>query len=357
MKLVVFAGGTGKRFWPVSRAASPKQFLPIGGEQPLLKQRVQILLSGFAAEDIYISSGKRYEAELRQMLPEIPAENFILEPEMRDTGPAVTLAVAHLHHLFPGEAVSIQWSDHLIKQPEKFIAALQESEAVLSRGAVKTVFITVPARFPSPHRGYINFSPPSQSPNDVGLREFVKFVEKPDVQTAEQYISTRSYGWNPGYWTLQPEFYLEIMQKYHPQIAEVCTQIASSNWDAAVVAKFSDLDRNSADYLFAENVQASDAKVLLIDFGWSDVGEWIALKEALQESDEANVAHGLTHDVGSKDTIIYNTEEGKLVATLGLDGFVVVNTPEIVAVFPKGENAKLKQLLKELEEQKMEKFL
>lgn len=352
MKIILFAGGTGKRFWPASRRKSPKQFLPIAGDKPLLRQRVDLLLEGFETEDIFISTGERYEAEVKQMLPDIPEENLILEPEMRDTGPAVALAMAHVNHKFPNEIVSIQWSDHLIKKPQEFIDALKLG-ADRASDTGKAIFITVPARFPSPHRGYIKFGADLGN----GLREFVQFVEKPDVATAEGYIASRQYGWNPGYWMLPPKMFFAKMQQHQPHITQVTKEIVESDFAPESLAKFAGLEKRSADYLFAEKVESSEAEVLLVDIGWSDVGEWIALKEALVAEELDNLLEGNVFDLESKDTLVYNYQEGKLVATLGLEGVVVVNTSDVVMVFRKEDNAKLKQFLTELEAQTGDKYL
>lgn len=354
MKIIIFAGGTGKRFWPASRKNSPKQFLPVVGDTPLLKLRYDLMLKGFRAEDIYISSGQRYEQEIKTMLPQIPAQNLILEPEMRDTGPAVALAVSYINHKFPGEVVSIQWSDHIIKDSDKFIQTLKDAEGVAARQG-QAVFITVPARFASPHRGYIKFGKELDAKS--GLREFVQFVEKPDEQTAQGYIDSGEYGWNPGYWVAPAEFILSKMASQNPGLVQVVTDIAESDFSQSELAKFSSLEKISADYIFAELVQPSEAKVLLIDMGWSDVGEWIGLHEALADSSTDNISKGSQVDIGSEGSVLYNYESGKLLATVGLKDMVVVNTKDAILVVPKSDNARLKQLLDKLEKEGHSQFL
>lgn len=357
MKIIIFAGGTGKRFWPVSRKNSPKQFLPIVGNKALVRLRYDILLKGFDPKDIYLSTGKIYENEIKEIIPELPAENLILESEMRDTGPAVTLAVTYVQSKFPDEVISIQWSDHLIKDEETFITALNESEQVVKEQD-KIVFITVPARFPSPHRGYINFDEKIKKINDkIIFKKFIKFVEKPTKEVAVDYIKSGKYGWNPGYWTLKGSTYLEITSRKHSQYVDICKEIVDSGMDSEVMKKFVTLEKISADYAFAEFVESDEAVALLTDVGWSDVGEWIAFKEALEESSEANVEKGNVYNFGSKDTLVYNTEEGKIITTIGLDGMIVVNTPDVIAVFHKDDNTKIKEFLKKFEEDGFGRYL
>lgn len=357
MKIIIFAGGTGKRFWPVSRKSSPKQFSPLISGKPLLSLRIDTLLKSFNAEDIFISTGRHYSEEVKSIAPELPEENLIFEPEMRDTGPAVTLAVAYVHKLYPEELVSIQWSDHLIKDEATFLTALKEAEQQ-TVGESKVTFVCVPARFPSPHRGYIQFGGDVKKVSkNIVFKKFVGFKEKPDVDTAKSYLKSGEYGWNPGYWIVQPEFFLEKVKSVSPNTYQVCQDIVESSFATQTLKKFTQLEKIAADYIFAENVKASEALVLQSDFGWSDVGEWIALKEALQESDDANVTKGKVKDLDSKDTLVYNLDDSKLVATIGLDSMVVVNTKDVIAVFHKEDNTRLKQFLSNLESEGLEDYL
>lgn len=356
MKIIIFAGGTGKRFWPVSRINSPKQFLPVVEDKPLVRLSFERLTKKFAPQDIFISTGKRFENEVKQILPELPEENFIFEPEMRDTGPAVTFAVTYVHHKHPEEVVAVLWSDHLVKDPDTFVECLLKSEENV-KAENKIVFITVPARFPSPHRGYINFNEDIKKYSDkIILKKFNKFVEKPTVEVAEQYLATGKYGWNPGYWVGFAKAFLDVTARKRPEYIKITKEIIESNFKSGL-EKFSTLEKISADYTFAELVQSDEALCMFSDFGWSDVGEWIALKEAVQESDDANVIKGNVQDMGSRDSIIHNYEEGKLVSTINLDGFVVVNTKDVVAIFKKTDNTKLKEYLKRLEEQGLTSYL
>ncbi len=359
MKIIIFAGGTGKRFWPVSRKSSPKQFQPIVGNEPLIKLKYNYLRQGFAPEDIFLSTGAQYEREVREILPELPADNFIFEPAMRDTGPAVAYAVAYVSQKHPDEIISTQWSDHYIRQPDTFVKALQEAETIALKEG-KAVVVGTPARFASPHRGYIKFGRKIRSLDHgehLVLCEFVRFVEKPTVEVAREYLRSGDYAWNLGYFVDHPQRIMEKYARFAPTIYKTIRSLADSKFQPEKVAAFSNLDKISFDYVYAENLAGSEALVINAEMGWSDVGEWIALKEALEESPEDNVTQGNHFDFGSKDTLIYNLEEKKLVATINLNGMVVVNTPDVVAIFHKDDNGELKRVLKLLEEKGFTKYL
>jgi mannose-1-phosphate guanylyltransferase len=359
MKIVVFAGGTGKRFWPVSRKNSPKQFSPLITGKPLLRLRIELLLKGYKPEDIFISTGKKYEKEVKAIAPELPERNFILEPEMRDTGPAVTLAVAYINKLYPEELISIQWSDHLIKEADVFLESLNRSEIVLrDDSSIGAVLVAVPARFPSPHRGYIHFGNEIEKVSDkITLYDFVEFKEKPTKEVAIEFIKDGKYGWNPGYWCLRAEYYLKKNKEHKPEMFETITKIVANDMKEPTLSEFNNVEKISADYAFAEYIKSNEAKVILTDMGWSDIGEWIALKEALEDSEESNVTKGNVIDLGSRDSIIYNLEDSKTISTIGLDGMVVVNTKDVIAIFHKEDNKRLKEFLDKLEKDGKEYYL
>jgi mannose-1-phosphate guanylyltransferase len=358
MKIVIFAGGTGKRFWPVSRVNSPKQFLAVTGDEPLLRKAVNRAKRAVPVTDIFISTGKKYGAEVQALLPEIPAQNFLLEPVMRDSGPAVTLAAAYINKHFPGEAMAALWSDHLVKDEDLFGYALLQAE-VKVKSENKVVFISTAPRFPSPHRGYIQFQGDPMPTERTGATfyAFDRFVEKPSVEVAMDYMESGVYGWNLGYWVMQPSKYLEVTGRERPQYVDVCTQMVEAGLDIDQTEAFSQLEKISADYAFAEHVKSPEGLVLMADIGWSDVGEWIAMKEALETAKHENVILGNVADLDCTDSLIYNYEDGKLVAAIGLNGMVVVNTKDVVAVFPQSDNVKLKTLISLLEEKGLTQYL
>ncbi len=355
----MFAGGTGKRFWPASRKANPKQFQPVIHDSPLIKVKYDYLRLGYSPEDIFISTGQQYKEEVLNILPEVPSENFIFEPEMRDTGPAVAFAVSYVHRKFPNEIISTQWSDHHIKHPNIFIEALKHAEKLV-KDVEKTVIIGVPARFASPHRGYIKFGDKLRALDNKGkitLCAFSRFVEKPSQEMAQEYIRSGDYAWNPAYNVFHPKMLFQKYQTFAPEIYETVQRIADSNFDENALKEFSSLEKIAFDYIFCENLNPSEAVVINVDMGWSDIGEWIALKETLEESSTDTVTNGNVIDLESQDSLIYNYDDEKLVATVNLKGMIVVNTPDVVAIFPKEDNAKLKTLLKELEKQGRDEFL
>jgi mannose-1-phosphate guanylyltransferase len=156
---------------------------------------------------------------------------------------------------------------------------------------------------------------------------------------------------------INPQYYLKTVKAVDGNTFTICKEVIDTDFSKESCDKFSNLEKISADYLFAENVKAKDAVALLADIGWSDVGEWASLKEALQETEEDNVFRGKLEDLGSSDSIIYNLDDSKLISTIGLKGMVVVNTKDVIAIFPKEENNRLKEFLNKLNDKHKGKYL
>jgi len=359
MKIIIFAGGTGKRFWPASRKHTPKQFLPVIDDKPLIRLKYDYLRLGYPPEDIFLDTGRQYEKEVRQILPELPTENFIFEPDMRDTGPAIAYAATYVARRFPDASVSLQWSDHYIKKPTVFIHALQEAEKYI-RQDPKMVIICEQPRFASPHRGYVKFGRKLKSldvTDQLVLSEFVRFVEKPTLEVAQQYLQSGDYAWNLGYFVAPIQFILDKYAQFAPHIYQTVQKIADQDFAGSAQTEFSQLEKNSFDYLIAENLNPDETRVINTNMGWYDVGEWISLKETLEKDTDDTVTHGNVVDVDSKDSLIYNYDDQKLVATINLKEMIVVNTPDVVAIFHKDDNDKIKQFLNKLENPEHEKYL
>jgi mannose-1-phosphate guanylyltransferase len=352
MKIIIFAGGSGTRFWPASRKDNPKQFQEVIDNKPLVRLKFDYLRLGFDAKDIFLSTGIQYKSEVEKIFKELPKENFIYEKAMRDTGPAILFATDYVYKRYGDEVISLQWADHFIKKPETFVELLQKSEQIVSKEN-KTIVVGAPMRYASPHRGHIKNGEVFKSLDDDGdikLANFRKFVEKPTLAVAKQYVKSGDYTWNTGYFVTKPSLVLEKYKNFAPEIYRCIVENDSKG--------FENLEKNSFDYIFAENLNKDEALVVIAKIGWSDVGEWISLKEALQNTQAQVVTKGNVINHESKDCLVYNYEGKELVATIGLEGLVVVNTKDVIAVFPKSRNGDIKILLKKMEKNsKLSKYL
>ncbi|MCR4326481.1 MAG: sugar phosphate nucleotidyltransferase [Candidatus Roizmanbacteria bacterium] len=360
MKAVIFAGGAGTRLWPLSRKHSPKQFEDIVGDQSTLQLAVKRLYPAFKPEDIYISTNKLYKDIVKKQLPDIPEANLIFEPAKRDVGPAVAFVMGKLLKDGIDEPVVILWSDHLVKQEDLFKSILKKASDYLEQGSAKIVFVAHKPRFASEQLGWIHYNGEVAQQDGTSLYGFEGFKYKPDAQTAKQFFESGTYAWNLGYFATTPRFIYDAFKKFEPSVYEKVETIlkayGTDSFEQILQEVYTGIESVSFDNAILERLQKEDAAIIVEDLGWSDVGAWDALKEAIEESPQANVTRGNTIIKDSQDTLLYNYEDGKLVVGIDLDGMIVVNTGDVLLVTKKTSIAKVKKLVESFEGTEHEKL-
>src|SRR5680860_933601 len=219
MKVVIFAGGVGTRLWPLSRKNTPKQFEKIVGNKSMLQIAVKKLFPEFSWNDIYISTGIHYEDIVREQLTELPSNNIIVEPEMRDVGPAVGLITALFEKEDPDEPIALLWgSDHLVKNEKVFRNALRAAEKLVLEDPEKIVFIGQKPRFANQNLGYIEYGEKVKDIGDIPVSKFVGFEYRPHLSTAERFLKDGRHSWNLGYFVTTPRFLWKLFEKFAPSL-------------------------------------------------------------------------------------------------------------------------------------------
>lgn len=351
MKIVIFAGGVGTRLWPLSRKNTPKQFEKIFDDKSLLQIAASKVFPDFTWNDIYISTNKQYEEILRKQFPEIPQENLIFEPAMRDVGPAVGLMIANFIKKFPTEQIAILWGDHLVKKDPEFRQALQIAGRLIESDPEKIVFIGQKPRFASVNLGYIEFGGEVKKEGDVPVFEFKDFKYRPDEEVAKSFLEDNQHAWNLGYFVTTPKFLWESYEKFAPSLFEKLKQISGSvgtpEYEKTLDEIYPTIEKISFDNAILEKLDPATGLVLSVDIGWSDVGAWEALKEALEDSPEGNVIKGNVDLVDSRDSLAFNYN-GQLIVGIDLEGMLVVNTGDVLLVCPKTSVPKIKKYVESL---------
>ena len=351
MKIVVFAGGVGSRLWPLSRKNTPKQFSKIIKDQSMLQVAVNKLFPDFSWEDIYISTGRMYEEIIRDQLPSIPQKNIIVEPEMRDVGPAVGLVMAQFSKLFPDEPVTLLWGDHLVKEEELFRKILKSSENLILENPNRIVFIGQKPRYGNQNVGYIEFGNELKKINGLPVYQFSGFEYSPPLKTAKKFAADGNHAWNLGYFTTTPRFLWGLFEQFTPDLFDKLQKIKStlntSAYETVLNEIYPTLEKISFDHAILYKIDPKDALVLSADIGWSDIGAWEAMKEALSSNEDENVTRGRVMLESSRDTILHNDTK-QLVVGIDLDGLVVVNTNDVVLICPKESVPKIKKFVADL---------
>ncbi|WP_285275392.1 mannose-1-phosphate guanylyltransferase/mannose-6-phosphate isomerase [Halopseudomonas bauzanensis] len=342
---VIMAGGSGSRLWPLSRQLNPKQFLPLAEPQLTMLQATIKRLDGLACAQPLLICNEQHRFLAAAQLNQLGMDDtrIILEPCGRNTAPAIALAAIKLHTIGQDPLLLILPADHQIADIDAFHASMTAAIPLAEAGKLVT-FGIVPTAAETGY-GYI------QQGEQLSDRAFTvnRFVEKPDAATANDYVRSGRYFWNSGMFLFRASRYLEELAEHRPDMLAICKQAALGNTydllftrvDADAFAKCPD---ESIDYAVMENT--ADAVVVSLDAGWSDIGSWSALWEISSKDASGNATQGdaLAHD--SRNTLI--RAEHRLVATLGVDDLVIVETKDAVLVAHKDRVQEVKALVEQL---------
>jgi mannose-1-phosphate guanylyltransferase len=349
MKVVVFAGGAGTRLWPLSRKKSPKQFEKIIGDKSTVQLAFERLTPEFSPKDIYISTNEAYVDIVKSQLPSIPKENIIAEPEKKDVGPAIALVMGIFYRLYKKEPVAILWSDHLVKRVSLFKKILKTGGSYVEKNPNKIVFIGHKPRYPSVNLGYIRFGRKKHSLNGINFYRFEGFKYKPDEETAKKFFQSDKYAWNLGYFVSTPEFIYQAFSRFAPNIyhntEKILSYLGKANFKKILKKEYGKVESINFDNAILENLDKNDALVIVEDIGWSDIGAWEALKEALENHPYENVIRGKVYLEHVRDSLIYNYEDKKLIVGIDLDETLVVNTADALLIAKKTSVPKIKTIV------------
>lgn len=340
---LIMAGGTGSRLWPRSRTQHPKQFLDITGDLTMLQQSQQRLLPLIPIERTLVATNRQYVEIVTRQLPEMPPDNILGEPTGRGTAAAIGLAAVHLRKRNPDALMAVLTADHLIKKTDTFRQVLQAAADVASEDWLVTLGIT--PNYPETGYGYIERGEFLGMVGDFEGYRVERFVEKPDLARAESYVSSGNYAWNSGMFIWKVRRILEEMERHMPDLYEGLLKIEADintvRAEETLLKLFPTLPNQTIDYGIME--KASQVAVLSVDIGWHDVGSWSAVYDVLPRDKSNNVVVGRHVTPDSVNSLIYSPK--RLVATLGLDDVVIVDTDDVLLVCPRSRAQDVKKIV------------
>lgn len=343
---VIMAGGKGERFWPQSRASKPKQFLALTGDGETMIQKTVARLSPLVdIADIYVVTNKSYLALVKEQLPELPADNILAEPVSRNTAPCIGLAAGIIREKYGEDVLMLVLpSDHLIKFNIMFIDTLKAATRVAEQGQ-NLVTIGITPTYPETGYGYINFT---GSGSENGAYEVVHFVEKPDLDRAKQYVNSGEYLWNSGMFVWKTSSILANIERYLPEMYNGLNKIVltydTDKYEETLLREFPLLKSESVDFGVME--KADDIYTIPGNFGWDDVGSWLALDRVTATNEYGNVVRGDVISVDTKNTIVIGGK--KLIATVGMENVVIVDSDDAILICAKDSTQDVKKVIENL---------
>ncbi len=348
----VLAGGSGTRFWPLSRRDRPKQTLPLLGGASMVRRTVERLFPLLEPRDVFVVTSREHSERVRKDLDLLPAENIIDEPAGRDTAAAVGLAATFLQWKDPESVFAALPADHYVDDPAAFQAALRAGREAAASGALVT--FGVKPRFPATGYGYLN-----RGPREGGAFRVRRFYEKPQLPAAKAFVESGDYFWNSGIFVWESWAVLREIERYLPAMAaslkEIGGALGTSRLPGVLAREYSRIQKVSIDHGIMEKAE----RVLMVEapFQWDDVGSWAAAADRRPRDPAGNSVEGNCVPVETRDSLVLSSDPGHLVAVLGLEGFVVVHTPDATLVCPKGRADDLKKLVEEIRQRGHEKHL
>ena len=346
---VIMAGGIGSRFWPMSRSAEPKQFLDIlGTGRSLIRMTFDRLEKLVPADRILVVTNARYRDQVASHLPDMPVENILCEPFMRNTAPCIAYANAVIAERDPEASVVVAPSDHLILDESGFLEVCRTALDT-TRNTTSLVTLGIQPTRPDTGYGYIQYEEPHDDAK-AEVRPVKTFTEKPDLATAETFVASGEFCWNSGIfvWSLS-----NIQAAFEAHLPDMLAEFADADLSNTMElnAVYGNCENISIDYGIME--KASQVQVVLCDIGWSDLGTWGSLKEKLDTDEQDNAsAHVRVRAVDATNNLIVGSPSSdapqKLVALKGLNGFIVVDTPHALLVCPASDEQWIKELVGDL---------
>ena len=351
---VIMAGGSGTRFWPLSRQLFPKQLLRIMGEDTLIQQTMRRVVCASAPNRVLISTNPAQAESIRVQLSEWKealAENFVLEPEGRNTAPAIALAALELVRRDPDAIMLVVPADHIVTGQRAFDAAVSLA-ATLAEQDYLVTFGIKPIR-PETGYGYIrpNLKMTLGTERRLKGHPVSRFVEKPNATKAAEYLKAGNYYWNSGMFVWRAATILDEIRRHQPALSLGIERIGQLIQAGATRQAIDDAYRALTPVSIDTGVmeRSKKAAIVPVSFQWSDVGSWGSLDEVAPKDKGGNVVIGRVVDIGSRRSIVYG--DRRLVATIGLTDMVVVDTPDATLVCPKSRAQDVKQLVEILKKQ------
>ena len=359
---VIMAGGSGTRFWPASRTSHPKQLLDVLGDRSMLQSTVARLETLVPLERVLIVTNQSLCQAIFQQLPQLPQAGVLGEPCKRDTAPCIGLAALQVSQSDDDATMLVMPADHVIRPVEKFQQAIRFAAQLVEERPSRLVTFGIRPTYPAESFGYIERGEPFQDrsgkPSEMAAFEVQQFREKPDSETARQYLEAGKFYWNSGIFVWKAGQIMHEISSHEPEMYARLETIGkafdSRDFGSVLEQEFTAIEGKSIDYAVME--RAEEVVVVEAPFEWDDVGSWQAIARLNGADVNGNTVIGLHVGINTQDSIV-RTDSEHLVVTLGLQDCIVVHTPDATLVANKHEEEAVREVVKLLDEKNWHQFL
>lgn len=355
---MIMAGGGGKRLWPMSRQDSPKQMLALVDDDSMFKVSVDRLDPLFPPENVYVVTGKQYVEGLRADAPEIPEENFIVEPYGKDSGPAAALGLTVIQKRDPNAIIAILTADHHIADKDRFRRVLRAAHDI-AREEDFIVTLGISPSYPATGFGYIQRGNHLGEANGFNYYNSLGFKEKPRADLAMEYLRSGHYSWNSGMFIWSARLAMHEFERQHPAMYALLQKLSDAvdqpHYSQVLDDVWENIARISLDYAVMEN--AEKMCVIPIDIGWSDIGSWEALYDILDADKQGNVFRGKATErinLDTQETLVFSD---RFVVTIGIRDIVIVDTDDALLVCHKDRTQEVKDAVKSMQNNDQHDYL
>jgi len=351
--VMIMAGGAGTRFWPLSTESRPKQFLNLFGGRSLLQETCYEEERMVPEERVLVLTNESLVPLVYEQIPQLPRANVIGEPLRRDTAAAVALAALVCQRRYGNPIMIVLTADHLIKPVELFRKTILSAASAAASEDVLYTFGVRPS-YPATCYGYLESGDKVGQYDGLSHYDLVRFVEKPDLETAREYLASGKYYWNSGMFVWSVETILGELERQLPahlkHLTPAVEKEGASDWPQVLKGAFGPLEPISVDFGVMEG--AGRIRMLAAEFYWNDVGGWLALEEFMEKDRAGNAHRGKLETLEAKNNLVFCEDEEETVALIGVEDLVLVRAGKHTLVVPRERTEEIKGLVKDLQSRK-----